>query len=193
MDSKPFINSQEEFDSLNIYSGRYRPMRYLSKYNFSVQALLDIFCSDSQVCCYEDYYYNDFDLDMVRQTQPHIDIPSFKELWADLNEIRTAELVSQVSIELFEKGILNKSIKSWPNELISDFVDKINELDRDLVFPTFLSEYKNLISTNKFVQYHNLTLNLELDSQETIVAQAKKILNSIPNPYSSAIPLTQST
>ena len=96
MDPKLFIKSEEEFDRLNDYSCRYRPMRYLSKYHFSIEALLDIFCSDSEVGCYEDYYYNDFDLDMVVQTQPHINIPSFKELWADLDEIRTAELISKV-------------------------------------------------------------------------------------------------
>jgi hypothetical protein len=193
MNPKLFIKSEEEFDELNICSGRYRPMQYLSKYHFSIEALLDIFCSDSEVGCYEDYYYNDFSLYMVEETQPHIDIPSFKELWADLDEIRTAELVSQVAIELFEKNVSNRYIRKWPNELIANFVDKINGLERDLVYPTFLSDYKNLIATNKFVEYYNLALNPELDSPETIVTQAKKILNAIPNPYSSALPLTRKT
>ncbi len=187
MDSKPFINSEKEFDKLNICSGHYRPMRYLSKYNFSVQALLDIFCSDSQVYCYEDYYYNDFDLNMVAQTQPHIDIPNLKVLWSDLDEIRTAELVSQVAIDLFEKKVSNRSLKEWTNELISDFINKIVDLDKNLVFPIFLSEYKNLLETNKFVNSHNLKLIFELDSPDSIIIQAKKILDSIPKPYSSGL------
>jgi hypothetical protein len=189
MESKLFIKSGEEFDSLNICSRHYRPMRYLSKYYFSIEALLDIFCSDSEVCCYEDYYYNDFCLDMVRQTQPHIDIQSLDLLWADLDEIREVELISKVGLDLFEKNISNKCIRSWPNELIGDFVDKINVLEQDLVFPTFLSDYKKLIETNKFVQCYSLALNSEIDSPNTVVTQAKKILNAIPKPYSSALPL----
>ncbi len=191
METKPFISSEEEFYKLvNICSGHFRPIRYLSKYSFSVQALLDIFCSDSQVYCYEDYYYNDFDLDMVAQTQPHIDIPSFTELWDNLDEIRRVELTSEIALELFEKKVSNKSISKWSNELIGGFVNKIIGLDQQNVYPIFLLEYKNLLDTNKFVNLHNLKLLFELDSPDLIITQAKKILDSIPKPYSSALPLS---
>lgn len=191
METKPFISSEEEFYKLvNICSGHFRPIRYLSKYSFSVQALLDIFCSDSQVYCYEDYYYNDFDLDMVAQTQPHIDIPSFTELWANLYEIRRVELTSELALELFEKKVSNKSISKWSNELIGGFVNKIIGLDQQNVYPIFLLEYKNLLDTNKFVNLHNLKVLFELDSPDSIIVQAKKILDSIPKPYSSALPLS---
>ncbi len=191
METKPFISSEEEFYKLvNICSGHFRPIRYLSKYSFSVQALLDIFCSDSQVCCYEDYYYNDFDLDMVAQTQSHIDVPNLKVLWDDLDEIRRVELTSEIALELFEKKVSNKSISKWSNELIGGFVDKIIGLDQQMVYPIFLSEYKNLLETNKFVNSHNLKVLFELNSPDSIIAQAKKILDSIPKPYSSALPLS---
>lgn len=189
MDSKPFINSKEEFDQLDDYSSHFRPMRYLSKYHFSIQALLDIFCSDSQVFCYEDYYYNDFDLDMVEQTQPHIDIPIFKALWDDLDEIRRVELASDIALDLFEKKVSNRSINKWSRELIYELVDKISGLDKDSVFPVFVCEYKSLISTNKFVVAHSLKIQDELDTPDSIITQAKQILNSIPRSYSSALPL----
>lgn len=189
MNSKPFINSKEEFDQLDDYSSHFKPMRYLSKYHFSIQALLDIFCSDSQVFCYEDYYYNDFDLDMVEQTQPHIDIVNLKVLWDDLDEIRRAELTSEIALDLFHKKIPNKSINKWSRELIDGLVDKIIGLEEDSVFPVFVSEFKSLINSNKFINLYNLNIIHELDTPESIITQAIKILNSIPRPYSSALPL----
>ncbi len=172
------ITTIEDIDKINIKQTHYHPESYLKKYIFSKEILLDVFCSEYMIYCYEDYYYNDISINMIEKYQPHIDIVEFNKLWDDLDEIRIAEL--------FSDYIINYPIKSlYKYNLIDKYILNNNFDDITII-------YINTMKNNKFVQkhisYNNIYLS-KFDNSNNLISYANHILKHIPEKYSSILPL----
>jgi len=194
---KPLITTLEEFENICIKkyrSGHYHPERYLINYNFSPNILLDVFCTDYMVWCYEDYYYNDFNLNMVSEFQPHIDIEKFKTLAEDLDSILELVKHSELVLELFYKFKSIRQVTRYYYEIIEDYYDNLVELNskKNEEFDSIvIQDYINLLKTNKCAiikKFYNS--NDIIESKEDVVTKAKEILNILPKEeYSTIIPL----
>jgi len=175
------ITTKEEVYSIKGLGSHYHPERYLKKYKFSKEILLDIFCSEDLVYCFEDYYYDDITLKMIQELQPHIDIEEFEILWTDLDEIRTIELFCDIIIS---EPKLN--ISHYKYNLVSNYIDKY---DLNNYYEKLLIDFNKLLETNKFSLKYNLDLNLPIITKEQAKEIAAKIIKLIPLNYSSILPL----
>ncbi len=177
------ITTSEEVYALNVGGSHYKPEKYLKNYLFSKEILLDIFCSEDMVFCYEDYYYDDICLDIIHKYQSHIDISEFKVLWNDLDEIRIAELFSEYIIKnptnlTYQYNIIDKYIKNYED----------SKFDMNIL----LNNYKNMLMKNKFIKKYNLCSEDEVNNiknRDIAIKKAKLILENIPEKYSSILPL----
>jgi hypothetical protein len=177
------ITTEDEVYALEMTGSHYRPEKYLKNYLFSKEILLDIFCSEEMVFCFEDYYYDDINLDMIQKYQPHINISEFTILWNDLDEIRIAELFSEYIIKnpvnsTYKYNIIEKYIKKYQD----------NKFDMNIL----LNDYKNMLIKNKFIKKYNLCDENEINNiinRKTAIKKAHLILENIPNKYSSILPL----
>ena len=178
------ITTKEEVYNINSIVSHYHPKIYLSKYKFSKEILLNIFCSEDLVFCYEDYYYDDISLSMIEEFQTHIDINEFEILWDDLDEIRT--------IELFCDLIIKKDISTYKYNLINKYIKKYgNNNNFNFIFNKIIEDFNYLLKTNKFAIKFNLDkFQIELnDTTSEITLKVKKILEFIPLSYISILPL----
>ncbi len=184
-----YISTIEEFNKLPI-RGHYNPEKYLSKYKFSQNMLLNIFCTDKMHFCFEDYYYDDFNLNMVKKYQPHINVNEFKKLWNEIDIIREAELHSLLIIELFEENYSVSAIRTWTYELIENYILKIKKHDNNNIFDVIKPDYKKLLKNNKFIQSKKLYDQYEkIETREELIQKAKQIIKAIPDDYTSILPL----
>lgn len=171
------ITSEEEFDQLNIQGYYYRPEQYLSKYLFTQEILLDVFCSESLVCTFEDDYYNDINIDMIIEYQPHINSEEFLMLWKDLDEI--------LVVEQFCRYILNH-----PNYVVNHLYNSISEMIKIKDINQFIKKMLIILETNKFIIKYNLNDKLQ---NITGISEMKIVVNEIlaffPKKYSSILPL----
>ncbi len=164
------ITTEEEIDKLYVGGSHYNPESYLKNHIFSKEILLDVFCSEAMVYCYEDYYYDDISINMIEKYQPHIDIFEFKQLWNDLDEIRIAEL--------FSDYIINKPTCSlYKYNLIEEYILNNNYNKISII-------YIDTMKNNRFIQKYML-----YNESKNIIDNAKYILDNIPNKYSSILPL----
>lgn len=181
------ITTKEEINNIPSFSSHYKPHSYLSKYKFSKEILLDIFCSEYMVYCFEDYYYDDITLNMIEEYQPHIDIEEFVELWYDLDSIREIELYCDLIIETIEKKSI-KNISSWKYNLIEDYIKKIKI---DNIYITLLDNFIFLLENNKYILIKNLyNKDEKIDTEELLIKKAYALLKTIPCKYSSILPLS---
>lgn len=60
------ISSAEEVYAIPRIGHHPRPKEYLQNYLFTKKVLIDVFCSEDMVFCFEDYYYHDIDLSMIQ-------------------------------------------------------------------------------------------------------------------------------
>lgn len=165
--SKEIIKTKDDVYKLNICTGHYRPELYLKNYLFTQEILLDVFCSDELVYCYEDYYYNDISIDMIKKYQPHIDSNEFLNLWLDLDEIRIAELYAKFIVEKPTAGLY--------------FYDLIKIYSKNLDYKELVNNFDKMIQENRFIKQDL--------SEFEVMDKAKYILNMIPDQYSKILPL----
>ncbi len=168
--SQKIITTKEEVYNLNINGSHYKPYKYIENYLFSKEILLDVFCCEDLVYCYEDYYYDDIDINMIKNHQPHIDINEFINLWNDLDEIRTAELYSKFILENPKAGLY--------------FYELIRPYSQKLDYNELCDNFNVMLKKNKFIKKYNLN---NLDG--TIIEKSTEILKAIPEKYSSILPL----
>ena len=171
------ITTKAEVDDIEIHRHHYRPTQYLKNYLFSKKILLDVFCSEYLVYCYEDYYYDDISLKQIAKYQPHIDIDEFKTLWDDLNEIRIAKLYCNFLIKKPTTGLY--------------FYDLITDYSEDLNHTELINNFGKMLQENRFIAKHIVfdeTQNHK-NTEHIIIEKAKQILAKIPSEYSSLLPL----
>ncbi len=187
---KQIISSIEQFDNIPHKSGHYRPEWYLSKYKFTKEVLLDVFCTDYNHWCYEDYYYDDICLDMIAQYQPHIDIKEFAIAWAQLDIILEAEFMSRLIIDLFEHKKLIGSISDYKYDMISGYFSQIKKLSPNDLFAQLLKDYIQMCKTNKYINKLKLPIgNNQISTCDELVQIAQHILSTITESYSSLLPV----
>ena len=185
---KLMITTKEEVYGLNYNRGHYRPERYLRSHLFSKEILLDLFCSEDLVFCYEDYWNDDICMDMIKKYQPHIEPDEFLKLWLELDEIREIELFCTLIINIANR----ENISSYQYNLIEEYVDKYKK--SGYVLKEIIKDFSELINSNRFASKFNLPeqfsgLVSNSKSLEELATHAKSILQFIPDPYSSALPL----
>lgn len=192
------ITNFDELDNIcqndNSLGRHYKPKNYLTKYKFSINMMLDAFCTDYLVYTYEDYYYDDFNENMVKEYQPHINYGEFIILKKDLDSIIELEKRSELLIEIIEKNIEPSSIISWKYEKIDDYLcdlfvkikDKSSELNNILI-----TDYIDLLKKNKYSIVKKCYSEEEsLLTTESIIKKAREIIKSFPSyEYSSILPL----
>ena len=204
MDNKQVINTLEEFKNIclkkNCFSGHYNPEKFLKKYIYSVNILLDVFYTDYMIWCYEDYYYNDFCLSMISQYQPHINIDEFIILTQDLDSVLELLKRSKLVLELFYNSKSIQTISRWKYEIIEDYCDYLikindendeNDENNENYNNTIIIDYVNLLMTNKCCIVKKFySLNEKIVSKEDVITKAKQIINILSNiEYSSILPL----
>ena len=186
------ISTEEEIDRLPDTGCYYRPRIYLSKYHFTKEILLDVFCSESLVCTYEDDWYNDLDIKMIEEYQPHINIDEFRVLWKDLDEI--------LEVQQFCNFILN-----YPKYVVVHNYNKISQYINIPDITIFIEKILPALNDNKYIKKYNLDKNLEiisvinkknienlsndLDYITDLKVEVFKILLTIPKKYSTILPL----
>lgn len=159
------ITTKEELNNIKMSGYHYHPKNYLSKYLFSQEILLECFCTDHFVFCFEDYYYNDISMDMITKYQHHIDENIFIDMWNILDVIRTAELFSDLIIKLFKNNIKINQISTYFYELIED----------QYTYCTLIKDFDKMLQTNRFIQYYQLydspiiTENMAIQKAESIL------------------------
>lgn len=166
------ITTKEELDNIKAPSSHYHPKYYLSKYLFSQEIILNYFCTDYFIYCFEDYYYNDISIDMITKYQPHIDENKFIELWNKLDIIRTAELFSTLILELFKNKKKLNNISLYFYELIEDLYTE----------KTIISDFDKMLKNNNFIQYYYL-YNSTINNESLAIQKAEQILKYIPKNY----------
>ncbi len=189
MNYKQHINTLEDFSNIcwndATLSGHYCPKKYLKKYNFSPNVLLDVFCTDYMIFSYEDNYYNDFNLSMIREYQPHINIDEFKLLSKELDSVMELIKRSELLLEVIENNETIGSISKWQYNNISNYIDQLIKLDiknKEIFNKVMVDNYLNYIQTNK---YSGEMKNIE--SNQDPITIAKCILNTIPKVQYSSI------
>ena len=182
----PIISTIEEVDNLdqNLSGYYYRPKIYLSKYLFTKEILLDVFCSEYLVSTFEDDYYNDLNIDMIVKYQPHINKREFLALWKDLDEI--------LVVKQFCNFIIN-----YPNYVVRHFYNSISEyINYQGNINKFIEIILHILKKNKYIIKYppidkiiyigDLNQNNDIDEIKKL---ARDILSQIPSRYSSIIPL----
>lgn len=175
------IIDENQVHDLKDMGCHYNPKLYLSKYHFSKEVLLNVFCSEGMVWTCEDYYGDDIDMQMIHQYQPHIDIDEFRILWNDLDEVRRAEYHCHY-------------VKDYPR-LKSDY--HYNIIDCIIQFYTpstqveqIISDFKMSMKVNRYIQLYysieKIDTIVDLRSMKKI---ADEILEGIPAHYSDILPL----
>jgi hypothetical protein len=155
-------------DIYNLIKGtRYRPKKYLEKYKFSQEILLDLFCSEAFICSFEDYYYDDISLDMIYETQPHIDKTKFKILWNELNKIREVELFCDFIIKD------NPNFLTYNYNLIEKYTTKHLH---NIKYDELVNDFIYILKKNKFIEKYcdNYIINTK-----SIKEIAQIILNNL--------------
>jgi hypothetical protein len=183
------ISTLEEVDKIdeNIRGYYYRPESYLSKYLFTKEILLDVFCSQYLVTTFEDDYYDDFCIDMVAKYQPHIDVEEFLKLWKDLDEILVVEQFCRYIINYpkyvvkFLYNSINKYIEIPIYEFIELMISVLNENKYIIKLETLKNKIIDITNINADHDHNN-----KIDDFKKI---ANEILLQIPARYSSILPL----
>lgn len=186
------ISTEEEVDKLPDTGCYYRPRLYMSRYLFTKEILLDVFCSEKLVSTCEDDWYNDLSIEMIRTHQPHIDIIEFTQLWKDLDEI--------LEVEQFCRFILN-----YPKYVVVFNYNRISEYIKNPDITVFIEKILSVLNENKYVKKFNLDKNIHTISEinkkyiENLVNDTEyiadlkveviKILLTIPKKYSTILPL----
>jgi hypothetical protein len=194
---KQLINTLEEFEDIcvkNTSSIHYHPESYLMKYNFSINILLDVFCTDYMEWSFEDNYYNDFCLDMVIKYQPHIDIDKYKNLLKDLNDVFELVKRSELVLEFFNKNKQMNRISCWKYDFIDEYykyLEQMNNDNREKIDDIIINDYINLLQTNKYCLIKKLYNSDEkIISKEELIIKVKQIFNDLPKyEYSSILPI----
>ncbi len=187
---KQIISSIEQFVNLPHKSGYYRPEWYLSKYRFNKEVLLDVFCTDYNHWCYEDYYYDDICLDMIAQFQPHIDIKEFAIAWAQLDIILEAEFMSRLVLDLYMENKLISSISDYKYDMISSYFSQIKKLRQIELDKRLYKDYIQMLKTNKYIGKLKLFIDTnQINTCEELVEIARHIISTIPEAYSSLLPI----
>lgn len=184
--TRSVISTIEEVNNIDqsISGYYYRPKIYLSKYLFTKEILLDVFCCNYLVSTFEDDYYNDLNIDMIVKYQPHIDKREFLTLWKDLDEI--------LVVEQFCKFIIN-----YPNYVVRHFYNSISEyINYHGDINKFIELILHILRKNKYINKYDLQDKIEYIGEinkyneiEEIKKIAQDILSAIPSSYSSIIPL----
>jgi len=188
--TQPIISSIEQFASLPHKSGHYRPEWYLSKYKFTKEVLLDVFCTDYNHWCYEDYYYDDFAIWMVEKYQPDIDIGEFKNMWAQLDIILQAEFMSRLVLELYVENKSISSISDYRYDMISSYFAQIKKINQADLFAQITKDYIQMCKTNKYISKLNLSIGVEqISTREELIQIAQYVVSTIPETYSLLLPI----
>lgn len=186
------ISTEEEIDKLPSTGCYYRPRMYLSKYLFTKEILLDIFCSERLVCTFEDDWYNDLNVEMIKEYQPHIDIEEFTQLWKDLDEILEVEQICHF--------ILN-----YPKYVVVHNYNQISEYIKIPDITSFVEKIIPVLNYNKYIKKMDLDKTIEkidelnknyishiiddIDYVSGLKTEAMRILLKIPKKYSTILPL----
>ncbi len=187
---KQIISSIEQFANLPHKSGHYRPEWYLSKYKFTKEVLLNVFCTDYNHWCYEDYYYDDICLDMIAQYQPDIDIKEFANLWKQLDIILEAEFMSRLIIDLFENKKLIVSISDYKYDMISGYFAQLKKSNPSDLFPQLLNDYIQMCKSNKYINKLKLPIGAnQISTCDELVQVAQYVVSTVPETYSSLLPI----
>lgn len=186
MENRPWINTEEELDAIPNLSFHFRPELYLEKFNFPRDMLLDFFCSERLPICYEDYYYNDIYMDLIRELQPHIDADEFLKLWLELDEIREVEMFSQFICELHKRNYELYKIPCFQYDVIEDYIDNYRTSNGESLY----EDYEYVLRTNRYSKKYGLYSEEEwVKDEEWIRNRAAEILKLIPYRYSEILPL----
>jgi hypothetical protein len=173
------ITDEDAVFELKDMGYHYNPKNYLSKYLFSKEVLLNIFCSEELVSTYEDYYNDDIDLEMIQKYQPHIDIVEFRILWNHLNEIRKAEYFCY-----FVKQYPRLDISYRYN--IIEYI--IQDYKRDTPINKIIDDFKTHLLKNTYIQkYYSLEKIKKVVDLETMKQVANEIISGLPNRYSDIL------
>ncbi len=188
--TQPVISSIEQFDNIPHKSGHYRPEWYLSKYKFTKEVLLDVFCTDYNHWCYEDYYYDDICLDMIAQYQPDIDIEDFKVSWTQLDIILEAEFMSRLVVELYKENKPISTISDYKYDMISSYFAQIKKCANDNVLTQLAKDYAQMLVTNKYIGKLNLPVESnQISTRDELIQVAQFVISTVPETYSSLLPL----
>jgi len=190
MNENQIICSIEQFDNLQHKSGHYRPEWYLRKYQFTKEVLLDVFCTDYNHWCYEDYYYDDFSIWMLEKFQPHINIVEFTILWKQLDIILQAEFMSRLIVDLYVNAKPIGLISDYRYDMISSYFAQIKKLNQTDLFAQLLKDYIQMLETNKYIMKLNLPIEAnQISTCEELVNVAQYVVSTVPEAYSSLLPL----
>jgi hypothetical protein len=170
------ITTKEELDNIKVSGSHYKPEKYLANYLFSQEILLNYFCTDYFVYCYEDYYYNDISIDMIMKYQPHINESKFIKLWNNLNIIREIELFCNLVLLLVKNKKKLFEISTYFYVLIEDLYSE----------DTIINDFNNVLKTNKFIKYYNLYIS-PINTEELAIQKAEEILKFIPSEYTNIL------
>ncbi len=188
--SKPVISSIEQFDNIPHKSGHYRPEWYLSKYKFTKEVLLDVFCTDYNHWCYEDYYYDDICLDMIAQYQPDINIKEFAIAWAQLDIILEAEFMSRLVLDLYKENKPISTISDYKYDMISSYFAQIKKSAKGDLFAQIIKDYIQMCKTNKYIGKLNLPVEPnQINTCDELIQVAQYVILTVPETYSSLLPL----
>lgn len=192
INEKTIINSIEQFTNIPHKYGHHRPEWYLSKYKFTECVLLDVFCTDYNHWCYEDYYYDNFSLWMVKKYQPEIDIVNFTIMWKQLNIILEAEFMSRLVIELCAENKPIDLISHYRYSMIGSYFTQIKKSCRANLFGQLNEDYVHILKTNKYIKklnLGNLSSSTDIKTCEELVCVAQYVISTIPETYSLLLPI----
>lgn len=184
------INTLEEFENIcekdkNLIGSHYNPKKILSKYKFSLNMLLNIFASNYLIYSYEDYYYNNFNLEMIKKYQSHIDIDEYERMKKKLNDILELEKRSEFLTEIIEKNIDSISlISTWKYDIISDYLEKLENIKNEKFIDIIIQDYVNLLFSNNFSITNNFFENLDIFNltKYDLLLKSKEIIKFIESP-----------
>jgi hypothetical protein len=129
-------------------------------------------------------------MDLIRQTQPHIDGDAFLSLWLDLDEILEIEFFCSAIIRICSKGF--EYFPYFQYEMVSDYILKYSKMNDDFLEELF-NDFRNILENNSFIQKFNLynedEWNIENKKMSWILLKAKNLLAEIPYRYSNLLPL----
>ncbi len=188
---KQIISSIEQFDNIPHKSGHYRPEWYLSKYKFTKEVLLDVFCTDYNHWCYEDYYYDDICLDMIAQLQPDINIEEFAIAWKQLNIILEAEFMSRLVLDLYKENKPISTISDYKYDMISKYFSQIKKINQTDLFAQIIKDYIQMCKINKYISKLNLPVGAnQINTRDELIQVAQYVISTVPETYSSLLPLS---
>jgi hypothetical protein len=131
-------------------------------------------------------------MDLIKETQPHIDCELFLKLWLDLDEILEIEFFCHAIIRICRKGYVPFNFCYFQYEMVSDYILKYSKMDdfKDELF----NDFKDIMEKNKYITKYDLYNEDEWTNNENrkitwLLLKAKNLLSDIPYRYSSILPL----